>query len=193
MNLQENADLLAALMRQEELLKQLLAAINKPKLGLHSDAGSCKIYCNRHNGSLWYTLNNSEASAITQTALTGYLKELKFEKCERRGKEVYKLLITIQADRPYILESGHDTHFAKSVLAAMPAATRSGNATLTPEQLYSPITLQPQPGTTDENVLFCRIWVDSELIKASYGEETDWREISKQAIAVTKAANEIAF
>ncbi|MDZ8086393.1 MAG: hypothetical protein RMY16_12645 [Nostoc sp. DedQUE12b] len=66
------------------------------------------------------------------TALTGYLKELKFEKCERRGKEVYKLLITIQADRPYILESGYDTHFAKSVLAAI--------ATLTPEQLYSPIT-----------------------------------------------------
>ncbi|MCC5633490.1 hypothetical protein LC613_39180 [Nostoc sphaeroides CHAB 2801] len=106
-------------MRQEELLKQLVAAINKPKLGLHSEAGSSKIYCNRHNGSLWYTLNNSEASAITQTALTGYLKELKFEKCERRGKEVYKLLITIQADRPYILESGHDTHFAKSVLAAI--------------------------------------------------------------------------
>ena len=43
MNPQENSELLAALMRQEELLKQLVAAINKPKLGLHSDAGSCKI------------------------------------------------------------------------------------------------------------------------------------------------------
>ncbi|MCC5670565.1 hypothetical protein LC653_44045 [Nostoc sp. CHAB 5784] len=144
-----------------------------------------KIYCNRHNGSLWYTLNNSEASAITQTALTGYLRELKFEKCERRGKEVYKLLITIQADRPYILESGHDTHFAKSVLAAI--------ATLTPQQLYSPITLQPQAGTTDENVLFCRVWVESELVMASYNEQTEWREVSKQALAVTKVANEIAF
>ncbi|AUB35434.1 hypothetical protein COO91_01314 [Nostoc flagelliforme CCNUN1] len=185
MNPQETSDLLAALMRQEELLKQLIASINKPKLGLHSEAGSCKIYCNRHNGSLWYTLNNSEASAITQTALTGYLKELKFEKCERRGKEVYKLLITIQADRPYILESGHDTHFAKSVLAAI--------ATLTPQQLYSPITLQPQPGTTDENVLFCRVWVESELVIASYNEETNWREVSKQALAVTKAALEMAF
>jgi hypothetical protein len=36
MNPQENTDLLAALMRQEELLKQLIASINKPKLGLHS-------------------------------------------------------------------------------------------------------------------------------------------------------------
>jgi hypothetical protein len=178
MNPQENAELLAALMRQEELLKQLVAAINKPKLGLHSEAGSCKIYCNRHNGSLWYTLNNSEASAITQTALTGYLKELKFEKCERRGKEVYKLLITVQADRTYILESGHDTQFAKCILAAV--------ASLTPEQLYTPLTLQPQPGT-DESVLFCRVWVGSELIMASYGEDTNWREISKQALEICKS------
>lgn len=66
---QENAELLSTLMRQEELLKQLVAAINKPKLGLHSEAGSCKIYCNRHNSSLWYTLNNSEASAITHNCL----------------------------------------------------------------------------------------------------------------------------
>ncbi|MBD2533480.1 hypothetical protein H6G97_29540 [Nostoc flagelliforme FACHB-838] len=193
MNPQENADLLAALMRQEELLKQLIASINKPKLGLHSEAGNCKIYCNRHNGSLWYTLSNNEVTPIASTALTGYLRELKFEKCERRSKEVYKLLATIQADRTYILESGHDTHFTKSILAAMPAATRSGNATLTPQQLYSPITLQPTPGTTDENVLFCRVWVESELVMASYNEETNWREVSKQALAVTKAALEMTF
>ncbi|WP_242054177.1 hypothetical protein [Nostoc sp. FACHB-888] len=99
---EQTSELFTLLMRQEELLKQLIASINKPKVGLHSDAGNCRIYCNRHNGSLWYTLNNSEASAITQTALTGYLKELKFEKCERRGKEVYKLLITIQADVRFV-------------------------------------------------------------------------------------------
>ncbi len=145
----------------------------------------CKIYCNRHNGYLWYTLNNSEASAITQTALTGYLRELKFEKCERRGKEVYKLLITIQADRLYILESGHETHFAKCVLAAI--------ATLTPQQLYCPLTLQPTPGTTDESVLFCRVWVGSELVMASYNEQTEWGQIWQQAVEVTKAANEMAF
>ncbi|MCC5633047.1 hypothetical protein LC613_36605 [Nostoc sphaeroides CHAB 2801] len=89
------------------------------------------------------------------------------------------MLITILADRPYILESGHDTHFAKSVLAAI--------ATLTPQQLYSPITLQPTPGTTDENVLFCRVWVESELVMASYNEQSDWREISKQALEICKS------
>jgi len=181
---ENNAELLAALMRQEELLKQLVAAINKPKLGLHSEAGSCKIYCNRHNGSLWYTLNNGEPSAIAQTALTGYLREIKFEKCERRGKEVYKLLATILADRTYILESGHDTHFAKGLLAAI--------ALLTPQQLYSPVTIQPQPGT-DESVLFCRVWIGSELVMTNYNEQTDWRETSKQALAVVRAAAEMVF
>jgi hypothetical protein len=37
MNPQENSEFLAALMRQEELLHLLVAAINKPKLGLHSE------------------------------------------------------------------------------------------------------------------------------------------------------------
>lgn len=184
MNPQEISDLLACLMRQEELLKQLVASINKPKLGLHSEAGSCKIYCNRHNKSLWYTLSNDEPIEITQTALTGYLRELKFEKSQRNGEEKCKLLISIQADRLYILETGYDTHFSKSILAAV--------ALLTPQQLYSPVTIQPQAGDKG-TVLFCRVWAGSELILASYNEQTNWREISKQALAVTKAANEMVF
>lgn len=181
---QETSDLLTCLMRQEELLKQLVASINKPKLGLHNEAGNCKIYCNRHNGSLWYILSNGEPQAVAQSALTGYLKELKFEKCERRGKEVHKLLAIVQADRTYILESGHDTQFAKCLLAAI--------ASLSPQQLYSPVTLQPQAGD-DESVLFCRVWIGSELVMASYNEQTDWRATAKQALAVTKAAAEMVF
>ncbi|MBG1271153.1 hypothetical protein, partial [Nostoc sp. WHI] len=148
------------------------------------EAGSCKIYCNRHNGSLWYIMANGEPSAVAQSALTGYLKELRFEKCERRGKEVHKLLATIQADRLYILESGHDTHFSKGLLTAV--------SLLTPQQLYSPLTIQPQAGT-DESVLFCRVWVGSELVIASYNEQTNWREVSKQAKACVKAASEMVF
>lgn len=142
------------------------------------------IYCNRHNGSLWYTLNNGEPQAIVQSALTGYLRELRFENAERRNKETSKLLTTIQADRTYILESGADTNFSKCLLTAV--------ASLTPEQLYLLLTLQPQPGN-DESVLFSRMWVGSELIKASYGEETNWQEINIQALAVTKAANQMVF
>ncbi|WP_341528481.1 hypothetical protein WKK05_03815 [Nostoc sp. UHCC 0302] len=178
------SELFALLMRQEELLKQLVASINKPRLGLHSDAGSCKVYCNRHNKSLWYTLSNDEPVAITQTALTGYLRELKFEKSDRNGEEKCKLLISIQADKLYILESGYDTHFSKSILAAV--------ALLTPQQLYSPVTIQPQAGDKG-TVLFCRVWAGSELIIANYNEQTDFKVIARQAIEVVKAANEIVF
>ncbi|MHC5827598.1 MAG: hypothetical protein ACYT04_69885, partial [Nostoc sp.] len=68
----ETAQLLASLTKQQQLLSLILDSMNKPKLGLHSEAGSCKIYCNRQHGSLWYTLNNGEPIAIAATALTGY-------------------------------------------------------------------------------------------------------------------------
>ena len=96
----ETAHLLAALTRQEELLKRLIATLDKPKLGLHNDAGTCKIYCNRQHGHLWYSLDaDRNPKPITATALTVYLKDLKFEQTERRGKPCHKLLATIVAIR----------------------------------------------------------------------------------------------
>ncbi|WP_334862434.1 hypothetical protein [Nostoc sp.] len=94
------------------------------------------------------------------------------------------MLVTIQADRTYILESGYDTHFSKCILAAI--------ATLTTQQLYVPLTLQPQPGN-DESVLFCRVWIGSELIMTNYNQQSDWKVTARQAIDVVKAASEIGF
>ncbi len=67
-------------------------------------------------GSMWTRL-------VQSTANFG-IKELRFENTERRKKETCKLLITIQADRTYILESGYDTHFSKCILAAIATLTR---------------------------------------------------------------------
>ncbi|MUH00626.1 hypothetical protein F7734_53510 [Scytonema sp. UIC 10036] len=180
----ETAQLIALLKAQQQLLEKIASSLDKSKLGLHNDVGSLKIYCNRQHGSLWYTLKDGQASPITATALSGYLKELKFEQTERRGKPCHKLLATIAADKLYILESGHDTHFSKGLLVAV--------ALLTPQQLLQPITIQPVAGD-DESVLFCRVWCGSEYIKASYDDSVNWREIAKAAIAVVKAANEMPF
>jgi hypothetical protein len=95
---------------------------------------------------------------------------LKFEKVERRGKEVYKLLTTIQADKLYSLESGYDSHFSKGLLMAL--------AALNAQQIQQPITIQPAAGD-DDAVLFCRVWAGSEIIKAPYNDDTDWREIAQ--------------
>lgn len=181
----DTAQLLAALTRQEELLKRLITALDKPKLGFTNDIGAQFIYCNRSNGCLWYTLDaDRKPQPITHRALTGHLRELRFEKVERRGKETHKLLTTILADKTYILESGYDSNFSKCLLSAI--------ATATPEQLIQPITISPQPGD-DEAVLFCRVWVGGEYVKVSYGEELDWREIAKAALANVKSANEMPF
>ncbi|MCP6758416.1 MAG: hypothetical protein NHB32_06460 [Fischerella sp. CENA71] len=176
----DTAQLIAALQRHEQLLQHILNALDKPQLGLHSNAGSIKIYCNRQHGHLWYTLTNSEPTAVCASALTGYLRELKFEQTKRRGKPCHKLLAFIQGDRPYILESGHDSHFTKGLLSAI--------ASLTPQQLMQPITISPQAGD-DDKVLFVRIWAGCEYVKAQYSEDTDWRATAKQAIAVVTATN----
>jgi hypothetical protein len=176
--------LLTALNRQQQLLEMILGTLERPKLGFHNDAGTVFVYCNRSRDCLWYTLDAGNPVPISHTALTGYLRQLKFEKCQRRGKEVHKLLTTIQGDRLYSLESGHDSHFSKGILSAI--------SILTPQQLLQPITIQPVAGD-DESVLFCRVWADSEQVKAPYDDSTDWRETAKRAIANCKAANEMPF
>jgi hypothetical protein len=181
MTQQETSQLIASLIRQEQLLQQLISVLNKPRLGFHNDAGVTRIYCNRSNGCLWYTLaNGSTPVAIEQTALTGYLRELKFDRVTRRGKEVCKLLITIEADGMYLLESGFDSHFSKCLLSAI--------AILTPHQLTQPVTIAVSPGD-DDNVLFARVYINSEYIKSPYSDVTDWRETSRKAIANIKQVN----
>lgn len=177
--LSESAQLLAALTRQNDLLQQILDHLKQPRLGLGDAPASVKIYANRSNGCLWYSFQDGVVSPIAAAALTGYLTDLKFEEVERRGRSIWKLLTHIRADRPYIIESGYESHFSKGLLMAI--------ASLTPEQAQQPLTLYPQPGS-DEAVLFCRVFVGSELIKTPYDDQTDWRSVSQQALNVVRAA-----
>lgn len=175
----ETAQLLTAIAVQNELLSQILAQLKQPKLGLVEAPSVLWIYANRSNNCLWYSIRDGEVAPIQQTALTGYLEELRFEKVERRGKEVVKLQAFVKGDRPYCVESGYDSNFSKGLLAAC--------ALLTPQQIRSPISISPQAGN-DESVLFCRMFAGSELVKASYDEQTNWRAVSQQAINNIRAA-----
>jgi hypothetical protein len=171
------------LSEQVNLLRQLLAHANEAKLGLHNNVGIQKIYCNRTHNCLWYSLDRErQPIPITESGLTGYLRRIKFEKVERRGQEVSKLLTTIVADRTYILESGHDSHFSKCLLASI--------ASLTPDQLRAPITIAPLSGD-DASVLFCNVWLGNERCLASYNDETDWKAISIQALSKVKAVENV--
>ncbi|MEN9239189.1 MAG: hypothetical protein Q6J68_00365 [Thermostichales cyanobacterium SZTDM-1c_bins_54] len=164
----------------EALLRQLIQLLppTHPPLGFGDPPTPVYVFCNRRNNCLWYTLDDQgEPVPIVHKALTGYIQDLSFPKTERRGKEVWKLHLTVKADRTYILESGYDTQFSKSVLAAL--------ATLTPAAMQQPITIQPQPGE-DESVLFARLWLGQDPIKSEYNAQTDWKTVAQQALAVVR-------
>ncbi|MBE9180420.1 hypothetical protein IQ268_17810 [Oculatella sp. LEGE 06141] len=179
MSTTETAQLLAALTQQNELLSQMLEALRQPKLGLVEAPALMRIYANRSNHCLWYTIRDGEVVPITATALAGYIQELRFETVERRGQPVVKLQLYLRGDRPYCVESGYDSNFSKGVLAAL--------ATMSPQQLHHPVTLSPQPGS-DETVLFCRVYdATGDLIRAAYDDQTNWRMMARRAIANVEA------
>ena len=166
-----------ALAEQTLLLQQILAKLDRPQLGFHDGAGAMRVYCNRSNGGLWYTVVDGQVQVINSTALTGYLTDISFPKVERRGKECIKLQVTLTGDRPYLLEAGHDSHFSRGFLSAV--------ALLLPTQLRQPITISPQAGE-DDSVLFCRIFSDNQLIKATYDAGTDWALVARAAVSAVR-------
>jgi len=171
--------LASALAEQSHLLQQILLKLDRPQLGFHYGGGPLRVYCNRSNGGLWYTMAGDQPQLIPQTALTGYLKEISFPKVERRGKECIKLQAVIVGDRPYILEAGHDSHFSKGFLSAV--------ALLLPAQVSQPLTIAPQAGE-DEAVLFCRVYSGGSLVKGPYDEGTDFRLVAQAAIAAVRGS-----
>jgi 6-phosphogluconolactonase (cycloisomerase 2 family) len=133
------------------------------------------IYCNRSNNCLWYWINDSrEVVPIPKAALTGYVEKLEFKQVERRGKDTWKLHLHIRADRRYVLEAGYDSNFSKSLISAL--------AAITPQQLQQPITIEVQAAESDE-VLFCRVYANGELVFAPWDEGTVWKVVAKQAIS----------
>lgn len=172
------AEILAvALAEQTNLLQQILNKLDRPQLGFHDGAGAMRVYANRSNGGLWYTITDGQPQIINHTALTGYLTDISFPKVERRGKECVKLQITMQGDRTYLIEAGHDSHFSKGFLSAV--------ALLLPSQVQSPITLSPQAGE-DDSVLFCRVYSGGQLVKGPYDDGTDFRLVAMAAIAAVR-------
>lgn len=167
----------------EELLQQILTELriqNAPKLGFSNTApGAMWVFCNRKNPPhLWYTVQDGEVVALPGTSLTAYFQSIAFPSVERKNKEVTKLNIYMAGDRPYVIESGYDSHFSKGLLSAI--------ATLTADQLrYTPLTICPQPGD-DEAVLFCRVYLGQTLVKSQYAEDTDWRAIAHRVVTIAK-------
>jgi len=169
-------ELLNVLIEIRDLLRQQQS---QEKLGFGLPPTPTTIFVNRSHGGVWYRLENGNPVVIQEPALTCRLQAVHFESVSRRDRETSKLRITVAADRPYILESGGTTQFSRSFLAgcaAFPAGALHGKV----------VTIQPVPGD-DDSVLFCRLFVSGELVRAAEvppaGDSEAWRAIAKRALA----------
>jgi hypothetical protein len=176
----ELTKLLTVLTEIRDLLaRQKLAQQTQEKLGFGHPPTPTTVFINRTHGGVWYRLENGNPVVIPEPALTCRLLGVNFENVSRRNRETSKLHIRVSADRTYILEAGGTTQFSRSFLAAC--------ATFGPGELHGRVvTIQPVPGD-DDSVLFCRLWVNGEPVRASevppVGDSDAWRAIAKRALA----------
>lgn len=142
-------------------------------LGFGESPSGLAIFCNRANTNTWYTLSqDSQPVELPYPALTGYLISIEFIKGEFKKKPTCKLRFKMMAHRPCTLEAGAESTFTKGFLSAI--------ASLTPEQLRSPIVIEAVPAD-EETVLFCKVWSGGQKVRTRWDETTDWKVVARRA------------
>ena len=164
-----------------EILAELRKLNNPQPLGLLNPG--LKIYANRSNPPhLWYSIDpvdHTTPVGISQSALRGVIKEIKTEIVTRRGKDSLKLLIRIQGDRTYQIESGIDSVFSKGLLGAI--------ASLTPAELRDPVVITVRAGN-DDAVLLPGLFTATVPVFSPITADTDMNIVLNKAIENVTAA-----
>jgi hypothetical protein len=121
----------------------------------------------------WYKCDSSNGNKtipVYQRALTGYIKELQVKTKEYKGKENAKLDILVSADENYVIRTGLETTFAKSLLLGL----------LEVDDLTKPLIIVVTPG--EETVVFCALY-DAETksrIKITWQHDLHWLDIVQE-------------
>ena len=158
-------------------------------LGFGNPPRARYIYANRqYPDCLWYFWNGGKSiyEPIEHHALTGFIEKLEIEEKEFRGKADPKVNLHIRADRPYVIQSGIDTLFARGLLYTL--------AKLPVEAFKKPITIAVEAGDT-EQVLFCKIYnpITGTAVYAPYPDDVDWTSVTARAIEkVTRSRSDLA-
>lgn len=129
----------------------------------------------RHSAeSLWYTRDKriAENVLIAKRDLTGYLKGVwRYDRIDQGTQEqVAKLMIQVQADREYIIQSGFETNFSKSFLA--------GLLELPTDAVHEPITLlvEDNAGGRGRPTVFARLEWRGSRLKPSFDRTVNSEE-----------------
>ncbi len=165
---------------ETELLKQILDQLKARS----SDLGFCDppkvryIYANRqYPDCLWYFWDGAKKlhEPIAQCGITGIIKKIEIEEKEYRGKPDPKINFHIQADRPYVVQSGIDTLFTKGLIYTL--------SKLPIDAFKKPIMIAVEAGE-DDKVLFSRVYnpATGSLVFAPYPDSVDWDKVTSTAI-----------
>ena len=174
----------------EELLSQILAQLKAQAtpsvLGFCNPPKTRYIYANRqYPNCLWYFWDGGKSvhEPIEQHAITGVIDKIEIETKEFRGKSDPKLNISIKADKPYVIQAGIDTMFAKGLIFTL--------SKLPVEAFKKPIMIAVEAGDT-EQVLFAKVYnpATGSLVYAPYGDGViDWPAVTQKAIDKVSAAH----
>jgi hypothetical protein len=173
----------------EEILRQILDELRRQStpsvLGFGDIPKTRYIYANRqYPDCLWYFWNggNSTHEPIAYSAITGVIEKIEIEEKEFRGKPDLKLNFYIKADKPYVIQSGTDTLFAKGLIYTL--------SKLPVEAFLKPITIGVEVGDTD-TVLFSRVYnpATGSLVFAPYPDNTDWNAVMGRAVTKVNQAH----
>ncbi|MCF4968255.1 hypothetical protein [Nostoc sp. CMAA1605] len=120
------------------------------KLGFGSIPKPQYVFVSKESDHCWYMLSDdTKPIPIYDRALTGLITGIECnKKVETSHGESEKTDLHILADKPYIVRSGSESYFSKSLLLSLDA--------LTHEQLCHPLTIAVSPG--DKTIVFCTIY-----------------------------------
>ncbi|PLZ98549.1 hypothetical protein CEN50_10875 [Fischerella thermalis CCMEE 5268] len=137
------------------------------KLGFGSVPKPQYVYVSQEGDYCWYMLSEEEKHiSIYDKALTGVITKIECNKTvETKFGKRQKTDLHILAEQPYIIRSGRDSYFSKSLLLSLDI--------LTSEQLHQPLTIAVAPG--DKKVVFCTIYnpITYQAIKINWDEHKE--------------------
>lgn len=110
------------------------------KLGFGSVPKPQYVFVSREADHCWYMLSEEQSHVpIYDKALTGVITKIECnKKVETTYGETEKTDLHILAEQPYIVRSGRDSYFSKTLLLSLDI--------LTSEQLHQPLTIAVTPG-----------------------------------------------
>ncbi|MBD2441612.1 hypothetical protein [Nostoc sp. FACHB-110] len=165
------------------------------KLGFGTIPKPQYIFISKENDHCWYMLtDDGKQMPIYDRALTGIITEIEVNKTvETSCGEAKKIDLHILADKPYIIRSGSESYFSKSLLLSLNS--------LSYEQLLQPLTIAVSPG--DKAIVFCTIYhpVTYRSVGVTWDghQEIDWHVLGQKVSvkinsvkSTASAAREIA-